>query len=245
MAQATRVTDYGKWSEELARSQDGYRGFRHFRVDSTFIDEVMAASGLPNIGDPWSQQLPLVAAREVQRVLTTREDSIVRVTYASPRASLFDPGGAPHTELVVGTLVATAYQGALASGAPDGVAIEGGAPKEVGTLEARVSAYFEPGEITATMLAGWLALSEGWLNSNEVRLPRVGFTTAEYVMQPDQLLYLGFEGPTQQGDRVVVTHRLRLSPSFDFIEATVDDKDRVIESRPRRIYGSRPFQGLW
>lgn len=244
MATATLVVDHEKWPEELARSQDGYRGVRHYKVDSVFPEDVLAASGLPSIGDPWSVDLPLVAVRDQQRVKVALEHSVVRVNYSSPRASLFDPGGQSHTELSVGTLVATVYQGALASGAPDAVAIEGGAPREVGTLEARVSAYFQPSEITSARLAGWLALV-GWLNENTVDLPRVGFTSGQFSMQPDQLLYLGFEGPTQQGDRVVVTHRLRLSPSFEFIEATVDDAGVVLETTPRRIYGSRTYQGLW
>lgn len=242
MATAELVVDYSKWPLDLQRSQEGLAGVRHYKVDSTVIEDVLDAAGLPRIGDPWSPQLPLVAARFISRVQTTLSHSIVKVDYSSPRASLFDPGGQSHTELLVGTVGATVFQGALPSGEPDGVHIEGGAPKDVGTLEVRVSAYFDTTELLP--LAGWLSLV-GYLNANVISLPRVGFTGTQFTMQPDQALYLGFEGPTQQGSRVVVNHRLRLSPSFDFLEARVNDRNQVIETRVRRIYGRRLFTGLW
>lgn len=245
MATATPINSQMQgWTTDLSRDERGYRGVRHYEVDSADEVEALTAAGLPAIGSAWGPALPLLAARVQARVWFSvpGAKSVVRVEYDSPRASLYDPGGQSHTELNVGTLVATAFQGALASGAPDGLAIEGGAPREVGTLEARVSAYFAIG--LSLPLATWLTYV-GFTNANPITLPRVGFTANQFSMAADQVLYLGFEGPTQQGERVVVTHRLRLAPSHEFLETIVDDRGLVVSSTPRRIYGRRTFSGLW
>lgn len=247
MATATYVNSFGGstgWRTELRRTDTGYTGTRHYKVDSDDETDALLAAGVPRIGDPWSPQLPLLAVRQVSRVWVGVGSSVMRADYSSPRASLFDPGGQSHTELAGGVTTATVYQGVLASGAPDGQAIEGGAPRKLGQLQVRVSAYFNPGEVTSTMLAGWLALS-GWLNSNPITLPRVGFTSAIFQLQPGQALYNNFEGPREQGDRVIVTHVLDVAPNFDYVQAIVNDKDEVIGTEQRRIYGQRVFTGLW
>lgn len=98
MATAELITGDPSLNPEFVETERGASGTRHYRVNKRAVDglaDVMAATGLPKLGDAWSTAYPLVLAR-TRRVRdhegtddpATGEDnwapgSIVRVEYAS------------------------------------------------------------------------------------------------------------------------------------------------------------------
>lgn len=249
MAEATFIDDgVNGWDEHLEQTQTGFRGHRHYKVDTRALDEAIAAANLPLLGDPWSDLLPqleVTGRRPVWKggVVSQSEGgaSVWKIDYATREAQVLDPTGEPWTELDLGSVQVTVYQGVDASGSPSGEAILGGAPKEVGRIAAIVYTYVSKSQ--AVPLASWVPFV-GFVNSQPLVLPRIQKTGFGQTFGVGEVLYLGVQDVRDVGSRLELAHRVQLAPDFLHRESRTDDAGDVRSIREVRIYGEKDLRGV-
>lgn len=247
MAIATYVNDQTNgWDEKLRQTRTGFIGHRHYIVDSRVVSEGIVAGGLPRIGDPWDAALADLKADDIELVeqggvvsQTERGYSVWKVSYLTPELQVLDPTGSPWTELDLGTVQVTVYQGVTAAGLPSGESIVGGAPKEVGRVAAIVHDFVP--KISGVPLAASLPF-QGFTNSQQLTLPRVQRTPVGATFSEDEVLYLGIEDVIEVGAKLEVLHRVHLAPDFLHRESRVNDAGIVVGDREIRIYGQRDLR---
>lgn len=246
----------------------------NYWVPTRGLANVLAASGLPAIGDPWplgGVSNPLFGCSSI--------------TYADhegvPNATLGEPGGAtivtatwetpqfggggnpvsnePYT--VVESRQDTDLRRSDVRNIPGDPPVDPlpindgkGAQIKIGRVVAKVVTFRNPTQV-ASAYARMIRLSRRCaLNNGPIVLPRVlGTTNLQFSLAAREAQYQGFEidaSTSVDGDeKVRVVHLLELAPAgdFDFISVQTDGKGNIIEgsARTNQIYVSDNFGGLW
>lgn len=268
--------DLGAEPPMVEEGQSGYRGTRFYRVNTLDEYEALNAIGMPQVKPvphPWSASWPnLVVVNRRTRVVGgvplgdgTLEggNTVVEVTYETPGLNGRLP--APEENLVYTELdvAVSTYQLAfdqrlvnpsrdyvvpanvplVASTAP----INGGRGLAVprGTVQARVVHYLSerPSDIRSRLVR--LATYQG-LNLGQVKLPRINQSTADWVLEPGQVQYVGFVEQVDRGVRRLI-HTLNLAENFVYEWLPEDSNGNASQEDPVPVvvFPAFDFSGLW
>lgn len=258
MIEAVLITSasFGAEAPYVLEGPEGWRGVKHYRVNTH--DEVAAVRACPARGTPYSADLPeCVLIAKTSRYLAKRDIegtdppeggiTIVRCDYQEPIAgSVAVPPepGVKYTELLSGTETQTVFYEPFPTGPLPPLANGEGAAVKYGVITARVHAWIpknsEPDLKRLIRLA-----RRKMLNEDEVELPRVWGTGQTLRMDPYQVMYEGFSGPTARGNALEIVHELSLAPDFLFRWMIEDEQGLGVQEVQSLLYPADSFAGLW
>lgn len=259
---AKQITDKSEWRETLTRTVGGWKGTKHFRVNTADATEAMLDPELPKVGDPWSARLPYLECVQVgpsEKIggYHTGPDvgwTRVPVEYQTPDASIIrkaTPDRRSWTEISFAAATDTIYRPLVrvaGGGGPPFFPINNGNGVEIptGSIFAKVTANFAtPSEVPALSRLKNLA-RPAKLNQEQITLPRIYGTELAYSIGPLQALYRGWEGPKLVDGYLQIVHQIELAETFLYAWGAQDDKgnltmDTVID----QIFDASTFGGLW
>lgn len=259
----------------LVQRVGGLFGEINYWVPTRGFANVLAASGLPAIGDPWPQggvNNPLFGCSSITYAdhegvpnATLGEPggaTIVTATWETPQ---FGGGGNPvsnESYTIVETREATEIRRSDVRNRPGQFPFDPfpindgkGVPVQVGHVFAKVVTFRTPLQYTQSYERMIRLANAHALNSGAVTLPRVlGTTNAQMTFPVRSVQYTGFEVDASTNvdgeERIKVVHVLRLAKAgdFDAVSPLTGGNGQFLSTsavRTNWVYDDDNFGGLW
>ena len=260
--EARLIINKDEAEEVLQETSAGWRGTRTWLVNTSNTTKAMRADGLPELGDPWSDDMPdlKVVRRGPTRSKGGWDDEVsgrvgtiyVPVEYETPRLSgRFTPASEADVWTEVSVQVDTLRRQypveRLSPGGGEITPILNGDGIDTQGLSIflNVHSFWRADRDIPWDIMLRLGYPECKTNDRPVTVPNIMHSGRSRVFDVGQLLFLGPQSMEQVGEFLEIVWNIRAAANFEFLWQSEDDKGNAAQQYRDRIYERDSFAGLW